>query len=246
MGAKGAAFTRFGYQSDIRIILQSLGGLMSDNPHKSLIDDAPGTHPLHLLIRIALIATYPLLAVSILAFIGLSFGGAFVAQFSIENKTDKTIFVTPVGTVGGEGNRHPLRVYMWPFPPISSAQRGGFEVPPNKSVAIIYDMDDINFSEIVVHDHGGERGQLVANPNPTQNQYHPPTKKHFVVDDLDSLVPVPGPVRKAAREAQLPTIAPWIEAGVLVVPWVAFAVLSWLDRSWGKSNAGRKRVVSGT
>ena len=70
--------------------------------------------------------------------------------------------------------------------------------------------DDINFSEIVVHDRDGERGQLIVNPNPTQNQYGAPEQTHFVIDDMDSLAPVPEAVRHAAREAQRPNNFAWI------------------------------------
>jgi len=203
-------------------------------------------HPLKSLIRIALIATYPLLAVSVLAFGGLTFTVAFVAEFTVENKTDKPIAITPVGTIGKQGDRHPLPVCMWSFLPIWSAQRGGFDIPPGESIDIIYDMDDINFSEIVVHDQDGERGQLVVNSNPTNNQYHAPAQKRFVIDDLDSLAAIPEPVRKASRDAQVRTSVPWIFLGVLFGPWIAFILLSWLNRSFGKTNAMQTHVATAT
>lgn len=208
--------------------------------------DVPRTQPLNSLVRIALIATYPLLLVSMLAFMGLLFGGAFVAKFTVENKTDKPIVVTPIGTVGNQGDRYPLPVYIWPLPPIWSSKRGGFDISPGESIEIIYDMDDINFSEIVVHDSDGERGQLVVNPNPTDNQYHAPAQKHFIIDDLESLAAVPAPVRNASSDAQIPTNAPWIILGVLFGPWILFVVLSWLNRFSRTSNVPRQRVANGT
>jgi len=160
----------------------------------------------------------------------LCFGSAFVAKFTVENQTDEPIAVTPVGTVGQQGTREALPVYMWPLPPIWSSHRGGFEILPGESIDIIYDMDDINFSEIVVHSRNGEIGQVVVNPDPTRDQYHAPAQKHFVIDDLDSLAPVPRYVSDAARKAQLPTSAPWIIFSVLLAPWVLFIVLSRLNR----------------
>ena len=219
---------------------------MADNPYKAPTNAPPQPHPLKSLVRIALFVTYPFLAISMLAFVGLCFGGAFVAQFTVENKTDRAIVVTPIGTVGEKGARYPLPVYMWPFPAIASVQRGGFEIPPGESIDIMYDMDDINFSEIVVHDRNGQRGQLVVNPNPTQNQYRAPAQKHFPIDDLDSLVDVPASVRNASRDAQIPTTAPWRLLGMLFAPWLAFALLSWLNRSLGKSDATRTPVVAET
>ena len=97
--------------------------------------------------------------------------------------------------------------------------------------------DDINFSEIVVRDRNGERGQLIVNPDPTQNQYGAPAQTHFVIDDMDSLAPVPEAVHNAAREARRPNNFAWITLGVLLGPWIAFAVLSWLDRPRGTSRA---------
>jgi hypothetical protein len=171
------------------------------------------------LIRIALLATYPFLAVSLLTFFGLGLGFAFIEEFTVENRTSDVIVVTPVGTVGKQGHRHSLPVYMWAFPPIWSAQRGGFEIPPGESIEILYDMDDINFSEIVVHDRAGEIGQLVVNSDPTERQYHAPAQRHFVIDDLDSLVAVPGPVRDAARRAQAPIRAPCSSFSTRVGRW---------------------------
>jgi hypothetical protein len=187
-----------------------------------------------LLIRLALMATCPLLAVSMLVFLGLSFGGAFVAEFTVENRTGQRIAVTPIGTVGKKGDRQPLPVYMWPFPPIWSSQRGGFEILPGESIDIMYDWDDINFSEIVVRDHAGERGQLVVDANPTRNQYRAPSQTRFAIDDIDSLEPVTGPVRNAARNAHVPTNAPWIILGMLLGPWIVFIVLRSVDRRWSE------------
>ncbi len=100
----------------------------------------------------------------------------------------------------------------------------------------MYDMDDINFSEIVVHDRGGLRGQLVVNPNPTANLYHAPAQKHFIIDDLNSLAAVPSPVQSAARDAQVRTNEPWIILGVLFGPWILYAVLSRANRTWSRSD----------
>jgi hypothetical protein len=217
---------------------------MGDNPYSSPTDGAPRIHPLRAMVRMGLIATYPLLAVSMLAFMGLSFGSAFVAEFTVENQTGETITVTPVGTVGDRGDRHPLPVYMWPFPPIWAPQRGGFEIPPGGSLDIVYDMDDINFSEIVVYDHDGERGQLIVEPDPTRNQYHAPSETRFVISDLDSLGLITGPVRNAAKVALVPTNAPWVILCVLLGPWFAFITLSWMNRRLGTSSAQSRPVVN--
>ena len=216
---------------------------MGDNPYRSPTGDTPPIHPLRPVVRMGLVATYPLVAVSLFTFMGLSFGSAFVAEFTVENQTGQTIAVTPVGTVGERGDRHPLPVYMWAFPPIESPQRGGFEIPPGESLDIVYDMDDINFSELVVFDHDGERGQLIVEPEPTRNQYHAPSQTRFVISDLDSLGLIADPVRNAARAALVPTSAPWVMLCVLLGPWLAFFTLSWMNRRLETDHRHARRVT---
>jgi hypothetical protein len=204
---------------------------MGDNPYEAPPGNDRRGHPVRLLVRLALILNYPFVAISCLAFLGLTCGGAFVTEFAVENQTNHTIYVTPIGTVNQKGAREPLPVCIWTFPTIWSPQRGGFPVPAGESIEIMYDMDDINFSEIVIHDVEGERGQLVVNPDPTRNLYHPPANARFVIDDLDALVPVPLHVRSAARRAQVPTSATWIVLAVLCVPWDVWIALSCLHHS---------------
>ena len=210
-----------------------------DSPRNATLGDAPRSRLVKLLIQIGLIATCPFLGLSVLLLAGLPMSLAFITEFTVENRTDETIVVTPIGTVGEPGNRRilPIFIYGWPFLPVWSSQPAGFEIPPGESIDIIYDMEDINFSEIVVHDDDGELGQLVVNPNPTQKQYHAPAHRRFAIDDLDSLVAVPGPVRDAVRDAQNPLDGTWIIVGVIVGPWLLWALLLVLDGSWGKPDA---------
>lgn len=137
-----------------------------------------------LALRILLWLTYPFLALSMLLIAGMGFGAAFIADFIIENRTTQTVSVTPIGTVGKEGTKWPLPTMMFKFPPLSALRAGGFSLAPGESITVLYDMDDINFSEIVVEDGQSQQYQLVVNPNPTTNQYHAPRQRRFVIDDL--------------------------------------------------------------
>lgn len=180
---------------------------------------------MRLAFRILLWLTYPFLALSILLIAGMGFGVAFIADFTIENRTAQTISVTPVGTVGREGAKSPLPTVMFKSPPLSALRAGGFRLAPGKSVTVLYDWDDINFSEIVVEDGQGQQYQLVVNPMPTTNQYHAPRQRQFVIDDLTRLAQVDPDVSAAARRAQgyqsgaiymnLLLIGPWLVYGVL-------------------------------
>ncbi len=184
------------------------------------------------LLRLLTYTTYPFLGLSLLLFLGMGFGAAFVADFTVENRTDTTVAVTPVGTVGA-GDRAPLPVKVLAFPllpPLPALRAGGYRLAPGEAVTIRYDMDDINFSEIVVAAGPDRVLQLVTDPNPTTNQYHGPLQRHYVIDDLARLEPVPQPVREAAQAAD----GQWVVAGVVYAllfgPWAVYALVTWLSR----------------
>ncbi len=210
---------------------------MSENPYDPPVGAGERSSLLKPLVRVALYATYPFLAISVLTLMGLSIGTAFVTGFTVENCTDDPLYMTPIGTVGEQGDRHPLPIVMWPCPVLFSSNRGGFAVPPGDSIDLLYNWDDINFSEIVVHSSEGELGQLVVNDKPTENQYRRPAQTHFVIEDTQSLTPVPETVRTAVRAAQVPTRGPWIILSVLFLPWIANFGLLWIRRRMGRSSA---------
>ena len=190
-------------------------------------------------IRWLLIATYPFLAFSLLILGGLSFGAAFIEDFTVHNKTDQSLVITPVGAIGDQGTRYPLPIYFWRFPALPQSQRGAFTLEPGKSVTLMYDMDDINFSEIVVEDSIGRAYQLVVNPNPTEGQYHAPEQRSFVIDDLQSLDAVADDVWAAVVAAMNPAIRSRVLLGLLIVPWIAYALLSLVSRYSPVVRAGR-------
>lgn len=127
---------------------------------------------------------------------------AFITEFTVENRTAATVYVTPIGTVSHEGLRRPLPMAAWPAPCVPASQRGRLPIRTGEKIAYYYDWDDINFSELVVESQDGELRQLVVNPNPTANQYTVPKETDFVIDDLDRLGPVDRSVREAYTLAQ--------------------------------------------
>ena len=182
-----------------------------------------------LILRVALVIAYFFLGVSCLMFAGMTFGAAFLSTFTVENGLERPVWITPVGTVGPNGWRSPLPVSQRFVVAIPAAVSGGYELQPNESVSITYDMDDINFSEIVVEDATGMIGQLIVNPDPTANQYRAPTTKHFLLK-ADELVPVPEAVSNAARRAQQRSNLPIVFVSILVLPWPSVLLLSWLRK----------------
>lgn len=182
-------------------------------------------------LRLLKYATYPFLYLSMLLLGGLCVGGAFVTDFTIENRTDTAIVVTPVGTIG-EGRRAPLPVVMLAFPQFPALRSGGYRLAPGESIRIQYDMDDINFSEIVVAAEPDRLLQLVTDPTPTAIQYHGPLQPHYSIDDLAQLEPVPLPVQKAAQAADRQWVVFCRINALLFGPWLMYATVLWLSRRW--------------
>ncbi len=151
----------------------------------------------------------------------------FITDIHITNDTQQPIKITPIGTVGSQGDRSPLHDIHRKQPTYDSQTRGSFEILPGDSIELFYDWDDINFSEIVIEDQAGSLSQLVVDPTPTQEQYHPPTPNTFTIDNQSPLVPVSLNVLAAYHEAQHPPHLVWY-VYVLFLPWITFAILLWM------------------
>ncbi len=175
-------------------------------------------------IRVALIIAYCFCALSSLFWIGSIFEFGFLTSFTVQNGLDRPITVTPVGAAGPSGSRYPLPVRQYFLFFLPSAVRGGYALRPSESVTITYDMDDINFSEIVVDDQNGTIGQLIVNSDPVSDQYRAPKEDHFLIQ-RDTLVPVPPMVLSASRDAREPTNGTGLLLSILVLPWLAVVML---------------------
>lgn len=175
-------------------------------------------------IRFLIIVTYPFLGLSLLLLMGQLFGQAFTATFTISNQTGQTLIVTPVGTVGAAGYRRPLPTVM-SMVPLPAPRAGGFRLEPQQSVAIYYDMDDINFSEIVVEDESGRLLQMIVDPNPTTNQYHGPTSARYAITNLADLSPAPPAIVQATLAANQRWKVLMIYLLFLAGPWCVYGAL---------------------
>ena len=176
-------------------------------------------------LRVLLWLTYPFLVLSSVLIGGTLFRTAFIADFTIENRTGQAITVTPVGTVGKEGKRAPLPTVMGASLSLPAIRAGGFPLAPGRSLALLYDMDDINFSEIVIEDGQGRRYQFIVNPEPTTNQYHAPRERQFVIGDLQRLGRVEPGVAEAAQQAQGIQWGALIMNALLIAPWLVYGAL---------------------
>ena len=166
---------------------------------------------------VLLIPYYATLLVAFVAWLGVFCPLAFLTHCSITNRTTQTLTMTPVGTVGRDGHRCLLPLYRTSFPFFIKSKRGAFVIQPGEMFHFCYDMDDINFSEIVVRNENGEVAQIVVNANPTTHQYVVPENTAFIVNEFEALSPVPAKVRTAAGYGQ--------EIGYMWLVYTVFAML---------------------
>ena len=155
-----------------------------------------------LLMWLAAVPYYFAMFVAFLIWITVLCPLAFITDCSVTNATNDFLSVTPVGTVGSDGQRTLLPLYCTSFPFFVKSKRGDFQIAPNETFRFDYDMDDVNFSEIVVENSAGEIRQIVVNSNPTQNQYMVPSETDFIIDDFNVLATVPGNVKTVAVAGQ--------------------------------------------
>lgn len=179
-------------------------------------------------LRLAFAAIQGFRVLSLVLIAGSLFSSAFLATYTVENTLAEPIGVTPVGAVGPEARRHPLPMSAFAWLMLPSARRGGYEVLPGQTAAFTYDMDDINFSELVVENSAGVLGSLVVNANPSARRYHAPAPRHLVIK-AEALAPASSDVLDAASRARTPDRRSIVWWALVVLPWPAAAVLARLS-----------------
>lgn len=83
----------------------------------------------------------------------------FLSQFEIVNQTGQQISVTPIGVWAGSGEYGPLPTFFSALPSIPYWRKGvRYDIPlaQSASVRVLYDMDDIQFGDILVRAESGE------------------------------------------------------------------------------------------
>jgi hypothetical protein len=182
-------------------------------------------------LQISIYATYPFLALSLLFLLGMPMGMAFVTGFTVENRTGEIVSITPVGTLDEEGKRGPLPVKLYAGVPLPAWNSGARRLADGESITIYYDWDDINFSEILVENAQGQQRQFIIDPNPTSDQFHMPSKSHFVIDDFPNLQVASPAVQTAANAANKRTRPVAILYLLIFGPWIVYGILRWIRRS---------------
>ncbi len=147
---------------------------------------------------------------------------AFITSFQVENQSGQDVRITPIGTVGAKGRKARLPVFVSVIPALPAIKTGNFYLKDGETLNIKYDWDDINFSEIAIESDDGQFFQLVIDPNPTDNRYHPPKSKHFKIPPLDSL----SSIQPNIREATVRQSRGWIYY-IVIVGSIALLVTYW-------------------
>ena len=128
--------------------------------------------------------------------------GAFLTPIKIRNDTNTPLLVTPIGAIGTDGRRSSLPVYRDLKATHSAWQRSRFSVSPGETIEVIYDWDDINFSEVLVERDDHLLGRVVVDRQPEANQYRRASPEVIAISDLNVLEPIPEPSLAALRESQ--------------------------------------------
>jgi hypothetical protein len=118
-------------------------------------------------------------------------GTMFLHTFTIENRTDDEIFVSPIGAVDSEGTRRTLPFSVFKRFEVFSIKRDDFRIPAGTSMDFTYDWDDIQFSEILIRRRNEPWKNMETGLHPTYMQYRRPGKIVFEVRDVASLPDAP-------------------------------------------------------
>jgi hypothetical protein len=165
---------------------------------------------------------------------------AFITSIKIENQSGQDVWFTPIGTVGIEGRKRQLPIYITAFPAFPAVKTRRFHLKNGQTIKIKYDWDDINFSEIAIESKAGQFYELVVDPHPTENQYHPPKSKQFIIPVLESLLAIQPNVYEAVVESN----DRWRQVVVFVGSFVIWVMFFRMLRQYRKDKSVDPKIVN--
>jgi hypothetical protein len=149
----------------------------------------------------------------------------FVTEFRVENQTTRPLWVTPIGTFN-TGGKCVLPQFATSVPAIPAVRSRDLRLEPGGSTWIIYDWDDLNFSEIVVRDARGEYRQLVVDPDPPKRNYYRNKRERYVIEEWESLPAATANVLAAALNLD----RQWWIWGLFAIGLIVMGLYRWLYR----------------
>ena len=144
----------------------------------------------------------------------------FLVEFRVNNESDETVYITPVGTMRTlQKQRYVLSRASPRLPGTPALRQGDIRLAPGESVRIVYDDEDIAASEIAVRNAQGEYRQLVISGRQkrlTSDEGMP--ENVYTIRSFDRLSKIAPEVLAVAKEAGRSNRGVWVWMALLVVP----------------------------
>lgn len=176
------------------------------------------------ILLVCIIITSPFVALCCLALLNsvnpMQF--AFITSFTVKNQSGQDIWITPIGTIGEEGKKARLPIFITAIPAFPAIKTGRFQLKDGDAREIWYNWDDINFSEVAIESKDGQFYQFIVDPKPTENRYHAPKSRDFLIPVLEMLPPIQSIVFEAATQRSRRWIPPLLTFGsvaLLLMYW---------------------------
>ena len=116
----------------------------------------------HFPLSVSIVTTGILLGILVL--LHLFAGMGFIDRIQVENASGQMVYVTPVGEL--ESGRKALLPLRRPIPmAYAVARRGDYEIKPGARIELMFDMDDVRFTELVIASSGNEPFQVPVESN---------------------------------------------------------------------------------
>lgn len=111
---------------------------------------------------------------------------AFLTSITVVNQSGRTLDIVPAGTLN-DGTRASLPTYYSAFPAIPRLNASSYRVEDGAEQRILFDWDDINFSQFIVRDGTGAFRQWITDPDPPLKDYYAPKVKLHTIPAFNSL-----------------------------------------------------------
>jgi len=123
--------------------------------------------------------------------------GRFLTSFTVENRLDREIRITPIGTGHDfEMSRTTLPLYESRSSAVRAAEETDLRIGPGEVRTVVYDNDDVNLSEILIRTDEWRKVLIVDSPS-AQNRHLSLEGPRFVIDASTRLIEPSAQVLKA-------------------------------------------------
>lgn len=151
-----------------------------------------------------------------------------IVDFEVHNRTQGALAITPLGSVhGAPSERWVLPTYANAMPAVEAWEDSDLVIRPGESIELSYDCDDIQFTELLISDAGGERFVMTTGSLRSDGNYSGPGALPFVIDERTVRTPVVGALPFTLRGTEgrqrfplLLRVLPWLVHLTLLVAWI--------------------------